>query len=163
MFLESSNLYDVNSRTLKEILKNSVQKQPSRGVLRKRCYENMQQICDLIEITLRHGYIHSCKFAACFQNTFSLKTPLGGCFWVLLKSSLALSSSIHLWNGFCFVNTSYVLNILHTMLDATQMFSTWAELAETDSEQFQRTVSETTFLNGEDGDSQNHSNVEKII
>ena len=33
----------------------------------------------------------------------------------------------------------------------------------TDSEQFQRTVRETTFLNGEDGDSHIHSNVEKII
>ena len=49
---------------------NSVQKQPSRRVLRKRCFENMQQIyrrtpmpkCDFnkfasnfIEIALRHG------------------------------------------------------------------------------------------------------------
>ena len=50
----------------------TVQKQPSRGVLMKRCSENMQQIykktpmpkcdfnkvaCNFIEIALRHGYL----------------------------------------------------------------------------------------------------------
>ena len=41
-----------------------LQKQPTRGVLRKSCSENMQQIfrrtstpkCDFVEILLRHGY-----------------------------------------------------------------------------------------------------------
>ena len=37
----------------------------------------------------------------------------------------------------------------------------WNE-QKTDSEQLQRTVSERTFLTDEDGDSQIHSNVEKI-
>ena len=44
-------------------LKFHFQKQPSRGVLRKRCSENMRQIyrrtpmpkCNFIEITLRYG------------------------------------------------------------------------------------------------------------
>ena len=51
------------------------QKQPSRGVLRKSCSENMQQIyrrthmpkCDF---ALRHAY-SPIKLAAYFQNTFS--------------------------------------------------------------------------------------------
>ena len=49
------------------------QKQPSRGVLRKRCSANMQQIyrrtpmpkCDF------NKWVLSRKFAACFQNIFS--------------------------------------------------------------------------------------------
>ena len=69
---------------MKNINKNM--KQPSRGVLRKRCSENMQRIykrtpmskCDFnkvakqsnfIEITIRHGC--SPEFAAYFQNIFS--------------------------------------------------------------------------------------------
>ena len=59
-------------------------KQPPRGVIRKRCSENMQPIytrkprpkcdfnkipCNFIGITLRHEFSF-CKFAAYFQNTF---------------------------------------------------------------------------------------------
>ena len=61
-----------------------VQKQPPRGVPWKRCSENMQQIyrrttipkCDLNKVAeqLRLNWtlarVFSCKFAACFQNTF---------------------------------------------------------------------------------------------
>ena len=51
------------------------QKQPSKGVVIKRCSENMQQIysrttmpkCGFNKVT----YVFSCKFAAYFQNTFS--------------------------------------------------------------------------------------------
>ena len=62
-----------------------VQKQPSRGVLRRWCSENMQQIyrrtpmpkSDLNKVTLQLYWKHtstwmfSCKFPAYFQNTFS--------------------------------------------------------------------------------------------
>ena len=56
-------------------VKVNVQKQPFRGVLRKRCSENMQQIymrtpmpkCDFNT----SAWVFSCKFAAYFQNTFS--------------------------------------------------------------------------------------------
>ena len=59
-----------------------MQEQPSRGVLMKRCSENMQQIyrrtpmpkfdlnkiaSNFIEITLQHGF----STAACFRNVFS--------------------------------------------------------------------------------------------
>ena len=61
------------------------QKQSSRGVLKNRCYENMQQIyrghscrsvisikllCNFIEITFWYG-CSPINFAAYFQNTFS--------------------------------------------------------------------------------------------
>ena len=55
----------------------SIQKQSSRGVLRKRCSVIMQQIyrrtsmpkCDCRNHTLT--WVFSCKFTAYFQNTFS--------------------------------------------------------------------------------------------
>ena len=61
------------------------QTQPSRGVLRQRCSENMQQFykrtpmpkCDFNKIALQlywnrtSSYVFCCKFAACFQDTFS--------------------------------------------------------------------------------------------
>ena len=61
------------------------QKQPSRGVLWKRCSGNMQQIyrrtpvlkCDLNKVSLQlywnftSASVFSCKFAAYFRNTFS--------------------------------------------------------------------------------------------
>ena len=65
----------------------SFQKQPSRGVLKKRCSENIQQIyrrrpmpkCDFNKVALQlycnsalaWTWMLSCKFAAYFQNTFS--------------------------------------------------------------------------------------------
>ena len=73
------------------------QKQPPRGVPRKRCSENMQQIyrrtltpkCDLrsksnfIEIALRHGG-SPLNLLHIFRTLF-LRTPLGGCFWSMYK------------------------------------------------------------------------------
>ena len=61
------------------------QEQPSRGVLRKRCSENMQQIywrttmpkCDFKTAALQlywnrtSAWVFFCKFATYFQNTFS--------------------------------------------------------------------------------------------
>ena len=68
-------------------LKKKTQRQPSIGVLRKRCCENMQQIYrrPLIlkcyfnrfakQLCWNHTsvWVFSCKFAAYFQNTFSLE------------------------------------------------------------------------------------------
>ena len=57
----------------------NIQKQPSRGVLIKRCSENMLQNykrtpmpkCDFNKVA-KHtsAWVFSCKFAAYFQNTF---------------------------------------------------------------------------------------------
>ena len=66
-------------------LLNALHKQLSRGVLRKKCSENMQQIykrtpmpkCDFNKLALQLywnrtlAWVFSCKFAAYFQNTFS--------------------------------------------------------------------------------------------
>ena len=63
----------------------STQKQPFRGVLIKKCSENMQQIyrktlmlkCDLSKVVKQLYWNHTsvraffCKFAAYFQNSFS--------------------------------------------------------------------------------------------
>ena len=79
--------YNANGRFLyqkicaKKVLPNN----RSRGVLRKRCSENMQQIyrriamskCDFNKVALQlywnhtSAWVFSCKFAAHFQNTFS--------------------------------------------------------------------------------------------
>ena len=64
---------------------NKIQKQSTRGVLRKRCSQNMQQIyrrtlmpkCDFNKTALQLYRNHtlacvfSCKFAEYFQNSFS--------------------------------------------------------------------------------------------
>ena len=64
---------------------NFVQEQPLWGFLKKRCSENMQQIdrrtpiqtCAFNKVVKQLSWNHtsiwmfSCKFAACFQNTFS--------------------------------------------------------------------------------------------
>ena len=63
---------------------NYFQKKPARGVLKKRCSENMQQLyrtapmpkCDFNKVAKQlHwnqtlAWVFSCKFAAYFQNTF---------------------------------------------------------------------------------------------
>ena len=82
-------------RTATVVAKLIFQKQPSRGVLRKRYSENMQQIyrrtpmpmCDLnkvalqyfIEITLRHGY-SPVNFLIIFRTPFPKNTS----WWLLL-------------------------------------------------------------------------------
>ena len=49
------------------------QKQPSRDDLKKRCSENMQQLY----WNRLSAWVFSCKFAAYFQNTYSLKNTSG--------------------------------------------------------------------------------------
>ena len=75
-------------------LQLKLQKQPSRGVQRKRCSENMQQIyrrtpmakCNFnIEIALFHGCSAANLLQICciFAQHLSLKIPLDGCFWYI--------------------------------------------------------------------------------
>ena len=95
------------------------QKQPLRGVSRKRCYENMQQIyrrtlvpkSDFNKVALQFYWNHisssvfSCKFAAYFQNTFSWEH-----LWVSASEFLDLgtlqllfTTSFTMILSFCFV------------------------------------------------------------
>ena len=79
-------IYEINQR-LKLSGSAPIQKQPSRGVLRKRCSENMHQIYRRTPMS-KYGFhnvakqlywnctsawVFSCKFASYFQNTFSLE------------------------------------------------------------------------------------------
>ena len=59
-----------------------VEKQPSSGILRKRCSENMQQIYrrtsmpkydfdKVVKASHTSAWVFSCKFVAYFQSTFS--------------------------------------------------------------------------------------------
>ena len=58
-----------------------LQKQPSRGVLKKRCSEVMQQIySNFIKITLRHG-CYPVKLQHIFRTLFSMNTSG----WLLLS------------------------------------------------------------------------------
>ena len=69
-----------------------VQEQPSRVVFKKRCSENMQQIyrrtpipkCDFNKVASQ--FWHDCSpvnLLRIFRTPF-LKTPLDGCFWIVL-------------------------------------------------------------------------------
>ena len=68
-----------------------LQKQPIRGVLRKRCSEIMQQIYNL-EITPRHGY-SPVNLLHIFKHLF-LRTLLDGCFSIWLLNTLSLTYSL---------------------------------------------------------------------
>ena len=74
-----------NDSRLKSVgFRKKIEKQPSRGVLKKRCSENMQQIhkrtpmpkCDFkkdaLQLCWNHtsAWVFSCTFAAYFQSTF---------------------------------------------------------------------------------------------
>ena len=73
----------------------NVRKQPTRGVLKTRCSENMQQIyrrtpmpkCDFNKAAKQlywntSTWLFSCKFVAYLQNNFFLRLPLDGWFWM---------------------------------------------------------------------------------
>ena len=79
---------------------NVCQKQPSRGVLKKRCPENMQQIyrrklkpkCDFKKVVL-HGYGCSpVNLLYIFRTPFPRNTPLDGCFWsaTIIRISISM-------------------------------------------------------------------------
>ena len=74
------------------------QKQSSRGVLRKRCSENMQQIyrrtpMSKYEFNKLHfgmGVLLYIKFATCiFSEHIFLRTPLDDCVWYRVFSTLS--------------------------------------------------------------------------
>ena len=101
-----------------------LQKQPPRGVLSKRCSENIRQIYrrtpyqSVISkqlVIAKQLYwnqpsawvLFSCKFAAHFQNTIFLRTPLGDCFWFYhsIKNHLWVIASD--FTGHCLISASY--------------------------------------------------------
>ena len=98
--------FNFDSQKIKDLFGSDgiQQKQPSRGVLRKRCSENMQQIYRRTPMSKREfnklhfgmGVLLYIKLAACiFSEHIFVRTHLYGCFWYRLLSTL--SSCI--WNG----------------------------------------------------------------
>ena len=96
-----------------------VQKQPPRGVPRKRCSENMQQIyrrtpmpkCDFNKVAKQSDFIefklrHECSPVnwCIFSEHLFLRTPLGGCFWWLCTSEAVHS----FWRKTCLVCFSHL-------------------------------------------------------
>ena len=75
-----------------------IQKQPSRGVLTKRCPENMQQyadmLCNFIEITLLHG-CSPVNLLHIFRTPFPKKTSG----WMLLRMPVTTIDSLVHWRN----------------------------------------------------------------
>ena len=98
--------FNFDSQKIKDLFGSEgiQQKQPSRGVLRKRSSGNMQQIyrrtpmskCEFNKLHFGMGVLLHIKFGAwIFSEHIFLRTPLDGCFRCRLLSTL--SSCI--WNG----------------------------------------------------------------
>ena len=92
--------FNFDSQKIKDLFssKEIQQKQPSRGVLRKRCSENMHKIYrrafmskwEFNKLHFGMAAVLYIKFAACiFSEHILLRTPLDGCFWYRLFSSLS--------------------------------------------------------------------------
>ena len=105
-----------------------LQKQPSRGVLRKRRFENMQQIyrrapiprCDFNKAAKQLCWNHtstlacSYKFAAYLQNTFSWE-HLWKAASVLVKDRGIVNSILYqLFFYYCFISFDYSTRTLIT-------------------------------------------------
>ena len=86
-----------------------IQKQLSRGVLRKRCSEicskftgeysclgafSLKSLCNFIEIALRHWCWVSLYICCILSEHLFSRTPLGGCFWKYKKKVKRGMSSI---------------------------------------------------------------------
>ena len=92
-------------KTTWETKNYKTQKQPPRGIPRKRCSEDMQQIyrrtpmlkCDFNKVASQiywnrtSTWVLSCKFAAQFLEQLFLRTPLGCCFWKHILPNIARS------------------------------------------------------------------------
>ena len=75
---------DVNSELANPNIYDTVQKQPSRGVPRKRCYgviqENTHVEVRFQESCFSHAKVLLLKICCMFSEHLFLGTPLGGCF-----------------------------------------------------------------------------------
>ena len=108
------------------------QKQPSRGVLKKSCSENMQQLY----WNRTFAWVISCKFAAYFQNTFPQehlwtaaseisKRTFFNC-WVIKSNSFHNSSDeIWHWLNFSdFIHFSFFFRFFQNILKAQGKYLT---------------------------------------
>ena len=124
--------FNFDSQKIKDLFGSDgiQQKQPSRGVLRKRCSENMQQIyrrtpmskCEFNKLHFGMGALLYIKFAACiFSEHIFLRTPLDGCFWY--RQCYALSS--------CITPTTLVkLNVVETKWETKNFHKNFHDVLE---------------------------------
>ena len=92
---------------------NISQRQPSRGVLRKRYSENMQQIhrrtpmpkCDVNLVALQlywnrtSAWVFSCKFVVYFQNTFFYEHLWAAASYLSIKTTEIVKRSYEYWSS----------------------------------------------------------------
>ena len=125
----------------KIIFSYEVEKQPSRGVLRKRRSENMQKIyrrtpmpkCDFNKVVKQlywnhiSAWLFSCKFAAYFQNVFSSEhlwsAASGSISWRLkqwkkksCKQPFPIFDKSSLFNFCIFLYTLYILSSVYYII-----------------------------------------------
>ena len=89
LFLRSTCCPQINYY---QCLTGCIQRQPSRGVPRKRCSENMQQICKAILLKLQHGcspvflmHIFRTTFPSITSGGLLLNVLIFRTFWSLLS------------------------------------------------------------------------------
>ena len=137
----ATNLYFPYSRWVSEFTE-------AVGVLRKRCSKNMQQIyrrtpmlkSNFNKVALQlyrnrtSTWVFSCKFAAYFQNSFFIRVPLEGCFWIqvhcdIRQISLGTCAYQGVRNVNFLENSAYMLNewslIECKSLEMISIYSSW--------------------------------------
>ena len=107
-FLRFSWVIDLSTFAKLVFPRSNIQKQPFRGVLEKRCSENMLQIYrrapmpkyDFNKVALQLYWNHKATLLKSHfdmdnhtSEHLSSRTPLNGCFWTL---KLTLQDSVHL-------------------------------------------------------------------
>ena len=98
------------------------QKQPSRGVLIKRCSENMQQI-------YRRTSMPKCDFNKVAKQHLFSRTPLKGCFcMVLLKVQRVECEYNKMFQTHHSPSLCYVFRIFVTQLYKQRLFFKWASV-----------------------------------
>ena len=83
---QSTNIFHMRT----SLQANEIQKQPSRGVLRKRCSENMEQIYRRTPLPKCYTHRHErslVNFLNVFRTPF-LRTSLDGCFYRYLSGTI---------------------------------------------------------------------------
>ena len=134
------------------------EKQPSRGVLRKRRSENMQKIyrrtpmpkCDFNKVASQlywnhiSAWLFSCKFAAYFQNVFSSEhlwsAASGSISWRLkqwkkksCKQPFPIFDKSSLFNFCIFLYTLYILSSVYIILLQEEILLSVTKLLQKDT------------------------------
>ena len=100
-------------------------KQPSRGVLKKRCSENIQQIyrrIPLPKLKLLFGIFAVLQICCIFSEHLFLGTPLEDCSWI---DHFLQECDIVVWLKAAFTNQSAVIMVMKTLRQLRQSIKKW--------------------------------------